>query len=73
MAFTMRTSSSSNSFPYTTLSTNFSGDPENELKKLWKDKIHDIKELISKQFREEMKKRGFGSNFDIGLDANGNV
>src|ERR1039458_2751977 len=28
MAFTMRTSSSSSSYPYTTLSTNFSGEPE---------------------------------------------
>jgi hypothetical protein len=28
MASTMRTSSSSSSYPYTTLSTNFSGEPE---------------------------------------------
>ena len=46
---------------------------EKELKKLWKDKIHEIKDLIKKQFREEIKKRGFGNNFDIGLDPNGNV
>ena len=46
---------------------------ENELRKLWKDRIHDIKREIQKQFRDEIKKRGFGTNFDIGLDQAGNI
>jgi RHS repeat-associated protein len=46
---------------------------ESELKKHWKDKIHDIKKEIQKQFRDEMKRYGFGSSFDIGIDPAGNI
>ena len=46
---------------------------DKELKDFWGKHIHEIKDLIKKQFWDEIKKRHFGTNFDIGLDANGNV
>jgi uncharacterized protein RhaS with RHS repeats len=45
-------------------------DPK-ELKKMWKD-IHDVKDLIKKQYAKELKEIGT-TNPDIALDSAGNV
>jgi len=44
---------------------------ENELKKQWKN-VHKTKDLIKKQYQDELKKIGT-KNPDIALDPNGNV